>query len=232
MRRAALAFALLAGCGPIQRTASQHGEDLFASTSLGDEKLSFSCATCHEGAAPRQGVTLPGAPLRGATERPSYWGGAELDLLRSINHCLVDLMERDDGLAADDEEARALWGYLASLSDGTGEDPVPFTIPAVPVDPGAGDAQAGEGVYVAACAQCHGDAHSGAGRLTTRAPILPEDTLAQHPPPEYTDEERRYVFVQKTRHGAYYGYGGSMPPFSPEVLSDEALADLLAALGL
>jgi thiosulfate dehydrogenase len=40
------------------------------------------------------------------------------------------------------------------------------------------------------------------------------------------------VFVEKTRHGGFLGYGGTMPPFSLNVLSDEDLADLLTFLRL
>ncbi len=69
-------------------------------------------------------------------------------------------------------------------------------------------------------------------RLLPNAPILPEETLANHPSPDYTDEDRRLVFVEKTRHGGFLGYGGQMPLFSAEVLSDVDMADLLAYLGV
>jgi thiosulfate dehydrogenase len=231
-RRAGLALALLGAgaCGP--KTAIEHGEALFGDPALGDAKNEFTCATCHEGAAPKPDLLLPGAPMRGVAKRPSFWGGAEINLLPSLNHCLVDMMERDDGLAANDADAEALWAYLEALSQtDDGADAVPFTVPAVPAIPPAGSATAGEIVYDRACKQCHGALHTGDGRLGVFVPILPEQTLAEHPDPDYTDADRLFVFAQKTRHGSYYGYGGSMPPFSLEVLPDADLGDLLAAFG-
>ncbi len=48
-----------------------------------------SCATCHSGTSPipRTSRIFPGAPLAGVLERASYWGGAEVDLATSVNHC-------------------------------------------------------------------------------------------------------------------------------------------------
>jgi len=40
------------------------------------------------------------------------------------------------------------------------------------------------------------------------------------------------VFTEKIRHGLFLGYGGVMPPFSREVLSDQDVSDLLEALGV
>ena len=39
-----------------------------------------------------------------------------------------------------------------------------------------------------------------------------------------------FVFLEKTRHGGFLGYGGDMPPFSEEVLPDSVLADIVQAL--
>jgi mono/diheme cytochrome c family protein len=46
-----------------------------------------------------------------------------------------------------------------------------------------------------------------------------------------TPAELRLVFIGKARLGAFRG-GGSMPPFSREVLADEDLAGILAYLAL
>jgi thiosulfate dehydrogenase len=109
---------------------------------------------------------------------------------------------------------------------------VPFTVPVVIANVPAGNTSAGATTYAAACALCHGDAHTGNGRLVERAPVLPEDSIADHPSPEYTDAERRLVFIQKVRHGGFLGYSGQMPPLSMETLSDEDLGHVLAYLGL
>jgi thiosulfate dehydrogenase len=152
--------------------------------------------------------------------------------LPSLNHCVTYFMRREplDGAS---REARAIYAYLVSL-EGDAQDtaPVPFSVPFAPTDPGPGSAASGEAVYAAACASCHGAVSSGAGALVPEAPVLPGDTLASHPAPEYTPDEQRLVFVQKVRHGPFLGYGGAMPPLSPEVLPDAELAALLAYLGL
>lgn len=40
------------------------------------------------------------------------------------------------------------------------------------------------------------------------------------------------MFVQKVRHGGFLGYGGKMPPYSQEKLTDQDLGDLLELLGV
>jgi thiosulfate dehydrogenase len=126
-----------------------------------------------------------------------------------------------------------MYAYLDSISQsGKGTDAVAFT-PAVQIqDIPAGDATRGGAVYAQACRLCHGTARSGAGKLVERAPILPDQTVAGHPSPTYSPTDRRLVFIEKTRHGAFLGYGGEMPPFSMEKLSDEQLRDLLAYFNL
>ena len=83
-----------------------------------------------------------------------------------------------------------------------------------------------------ACGTCHGPAHTGKDRLVERAPVLPEQTLKEHPLGEYTADEQRLVFVEKARHGAFVSYSGSMPPLSLEALPDTDLADILQYLDL
>lgn len=237
-----LAAAALAGCADpdpvvVQGTAVEHGAALFKDASIaGGAYNQYACATCHATARPAPGASgplLPGAPLAGAPQRPSFWGGTEVDLLRSVNHCLYYFMLADASWSADDEAAEAIYAYLDSLP-ASAEDlaPVPFTVVSQIEDLPAGDASRGASIYDRACRSCHGAVHTGEGRLVARAPALPDRTLADHPLGEYTAEERRLVFIQKTRHGGFLGYGGQMPPFSREVLSDPDLSDLLSFLGV
>ena len=235
-----LAVSAAAGCDPepevvvVQASAVEHGEALFndpavAKTSFND----YACSTCHGESADPDGVVLPGAPLAGVTRRPSYWGGQEVDLLRAVNHCLYYFMLKDAPYTADDVEARAIYAYLESISgEGTSAEPAPFTVVGPVLDLPAGDAGRGAVVFNQACASCHGAPHTGEGRLVPRAPSLPEQTIMEHPPEEYTPLERRLVFVEKTRHGGFLGYGGQMPPFSIEKLPDSDLADLLSFFGV
>jgi thiosulfate dehydrogenase len=219
----------------VHGTAVDHGAALFSDPTIARTGFNaYSCATCHEAEAGDAGdAILPGAPLAGALQRPSYWGGQELDLLRSINACLYFFMLKDAPWTPDDVEARAMYAYLESLpGGGASAEPVAFTPVYALSDPPPGDGGRGGDIYRRACASCHGAAHSGAGRLVDRAPVLPEQTLEEHPLGDYTDAERRLVFVEKIRHGGFVGYGGQMPPFSSERLSDEDLGDLLMFFGV
>jgi len=233
------AFAL--GCGEpaptiVQGTAADHGKALFSdSTITGTSTNTFSCATCHSpaGVASAAGSKLAGAPLAGVTRRPSYWGGMEVDLLPSVNHCLYYFMLASEPWGAEDERAQALYAYLDALPSASADEAAwPFTVDVEIFALPNGDAEKGRALYGAACGSCHGEAKTGAGRSVPRAPALPDDTLAEHPLDKYTPDERRLVFVQKTRHGGFLGYGGQMPPFSTEVLSDEELGDILGYLGI
>jgi len=241
-RRLALSLSLLLGAGAcstetevvektVKGTAIEHGEALFSDEAASPSTLNaFSCATCHVAEPdPKDTRILSGAPLAGAVERPSFWGGQENDLLRSINACRYNFMEAQKPWTTEDEDARAMYAYLESLpKSDTG--PQPFTVVGTVLDLMPGDAGVGGKVYVAACQSCHGAAHTALGRLTERAPRLPEQAVLEHA--EYSFDEQRLVFIEKIRHGPFYGYGGSMPPFSKEVLPDEELAGLLAYMGL
>src|SRR5690242_15322649 len=92
-----VAAAALAGCADpdpviVQGTAAEHGAALFQDATIaGGGFNQYACATCHATARPAAGASGPvltGAPLAGVTQRPSFWGGTEVDLLRSVNHCL------------------------------------------------------------------------------------------------------------------------------------------------
>ncbi len=235
MRRAllaapiALASFAAAGCPgettTETRSAIEHGEVLFGLPQLspapGNE---LACADCHD-ASPQPYLT--GGALGGVTTRTSFWAGQETTLLGAINHCRYYFMLADTPWTGEEVEARAIYAYLESLpGDAT---PASFTIGAI-ADPGIGDAGRGKAVYEGACSTCHGAIGTGEGAKTPNATLLPDEFLAQHA--EYTPLDRRLTFVQKTRHGTFFGYGGQMPPFSLEVLPDADVADLIAYLGL
>lgn len=235
--------AALAGCSSdpeptvVHRTAAEYGAALFRDPTIaGSSVNAYACSTCHATTAEAQGdAILPGAPLAGVTARPSYWGGQEMDLLRSINHCLYYFMLKDEPWTADDVEARAMYAYLESLSQnttGSAAEAQPFTVAYLVEDVPGGDAQKGADLYDRSCASCHGDAHNGAGRLVQWAPVLPEQVFDEHPSSQYTPLDRRLVFIEKTRHGGFVLYGGQMPPFSYERLSDEDLGAVLSYLGV
>lgn len=216
------------------RTAAERGAALFVSPSLSEAAFNaFSCALCHEAAPSGDSTIRPGAPLAGVVDRPSYWGGAELDLLRAVNHCLSSFMLHDEPWSGSEPEAEDLYAYLLSLPAGeTGAEAVPFEVVAAVTDPPWESAAAGAEVYARACERCHGAIHTGEGRLADDIAVLPDDTLLDHPLGEYNLIERRLVFVEKVRHGRFLGYGGRMPPFSREKLSDRELGDLLQFFGL
>lgn len=229
--RVALALELT-GCvrrvSPVERGAELAASPAFAHTT----NNAFACTTCH---APRPGDMreriLPGAVLAGVTRRPSYWGGAFVDLRDAVDVCYRQFM-RGGELDANSEEAIALWAYLDSLASepGAQTDAVPFTVERTVSAPGIGDALRGAELYARACAYCHGAPHTGEGRLGEAA-VLPNDTEAEHTGAMgYTREELPVIFVEKVRHGSFLGLAGSMPPFSREVLPDQDLADIIAYL--
>jgi thiosulfate dehydrogenase len=234
------AAALLAAACPsdppiITKTAAEHGQALFSDPQIsGTSYDQMSCSTCHDIHEGDSNLLKTGAPLAGALERPTYWGGQEDTLLGSINACLYYHMLANDPWLGNEEDAQAIYAYLES-EEATATDEekqaVPFTIGPVAV-PGSGDPKHGGDLYTKTCVTCHGVKGTAFGRLIDTAPELPDQTLAAHPAPDYTDSDRRLVFVEKTRHGGFLGYGGQMPPFSEEVLSDQDLADILAYLGV
>lgn len=236
-----LAAALASGCSGeppptvIHGTAVDHGMAIFQDPTIsGTELNTYSCATCHSAEGiPETDIILPGGSLTGVTRRPYYWGGQEVDLIRAVNACLYYFMLEDTPWTAEDEQARALYAYLDSISQGSeGTGPAEFTVVVSIADLPPGSASRGEETYRRACASCHGSRHAGAGKLVDRAPTLPDQTLEDHPLGEYTADERRMVFVEKARHGAFLAYTGTMPPFSLEALPDEDLADILSYLDL
>jgi thiosulfate dehydrogenase len=209
-------------------TPVERGRELFVSRELSPSQLNnYSCAVCHLSQPIENPFIRPGATLAGATERPSFWGGQENDLLRSINACRSYFMVAPEPLTPDQADAQALYAFLESLEPGD-PNPVPFTIVREIEPIPRGDLARGTLLYTQACGYCHGAMHTGVGRLSDRVPVLPEDTVAEHF--DYTPRVLRLVFIEKVRHGLFLGYGGDMPPFSTEVLSDQDLSDILEAL--
>lgn len=228
-----------ASCGP--QPGAERGAELF-----GDPRLSPSpsnrvaCSTCHavipDGDAASQASFDPGFTLYRAYARPRLFCGGLDTLLDAVNLCLTEFM-RAEPLKPDDKNGLALLAYLRTLgadSSGPGnasesvrscalvKDIDARYLASIPV----GDAGRGAVVFERACRRCHGEARSGEGRLTVGTPIVPDDTLREH------GTMARAFVVEKVRHGKFFGVGGTMPPYAPEVLSDAALGDLLSFLGL
>jgi len=207
------------------------GQELFQSRSLSPSHINlYTCATCHDATEAASEQVKTGAVLAGATLRPSFWGGQSNDLLGAIDECLSNFMGASEPLRPDEPDAVALYQYLTSLEPGNTE-PVPFTTVRIIDDPlDRGDAVNGAVLYDRACGYCHGGISTATGRLGERVPLLPEQGVAEHE--GYSPRLLRLVFIEKVRHGKFFGYGGDMPPFSLEVLSDAELADILEALAL
>jgi thiosulfate dehydrogenase len=230
---ALLCGCLLSACSATpEPSAVEQGRQLFESKALSRYPLNdYKCVTCHDTEASTPPSKKSGGALSGVTLRSRFWGGQEADLLGSINACRNYFMGDNQPLAASDEHARLLYAYLESLEPGD-EKPIPFTI-VTGIEPLArGDEGNGQVLYAQACLHCHGGAHDGRGRLSERIPILPEDTLADPEHAAYSPRVQRLVFTEKIRHGLFLGYGGVMPPFSAEVLSDAEVSDVLEALGV
>jgi len=226
-----LAAALLAvGCGPTP--AAEYGEELFNDPKLSESQYNtFSCATCHATTAtPEPGKLYAGHSLYNAASRPTWWGGYETRLLDAVNFCYTAFMRGVTPLAPEDPKSRALYEYLASISPDAEAPALPFTIVRDITDVPRGSAEWGADVYKAACQDCHGEAHTGQGRKTELAPVLPEVT--QDYGTLFPGISPGVVFIEKVRHGRFFGVGGNMPPYSREALSDKDLGALLAYLGL
>lgn len=230
----ASAVALATGCGQV--IARDVGRQLFADTKLSTSPFNvFSCGTCHQvgststvsdGGA-HSGRIDPGYDLFDVVHRPSWWGGYETSLLDSINYCLVEFMG-GRALLASDVPARELYEYLNQNSPDNPARALPLTVVrnVDPLQMLTGDSNRGQDVYQRACQRCHGAPHTGAGRLSSRESIIPEDTLAVFP------TNARAVVVEKIRHGKFFNIGGTMPLYSLEAISDQEIADTLAYLGL
>ncbi|NOK35627.1 c-type cytochrome [Corallococcus exercitus] len=231
---AALLVGVLAGCGgeAEPRAAADFGEELFQDARLSESTFNrFSCATCH--------VTTPEAPagrmdsghsLYNVAARPGWWGGYETHLLDAVNFCYVNFMRGVTKLEAEDPRSRALYEYLSRISPDAQAPALPFTVVKDIQDVPRGEVARGEAVYRAACQSCHGATHTGEGRLTELASLLPEVT--QDYDRLFPGIPHAQVVIEKVRHGQFFGVGGNMPPYSTEALSDADLGALLTYLGL
>jgi len=229
---AVLGACLVAACGDDPVTAAEYGEQLFQDSRLSSSQFnSFSCATCHATTPTSEdGRIYAGYTLYGSAHRGSWWGGYETNLLDAVNFCYVSFMRGVEKLPADSPQSRALYEYLVSISPDTNAQPLPYTVVKDITEVARGDATRGQAVYAAACQECHGAPHTGEGRLTDSASLLPEvtedyATVFPGVPPSL-------VFIEKVRHGQFFHIGGNMPPYSKEALSDEDLGALLTFMGL
>lgn len=234
MKAGWMAVVLLAvGCGPTP--AAEYGAELFRDPKLSQSQYNtFSCATCHTTdattPAPPQGKLYAGLSLYGVASRPHWWGGYETNLLDAVNFCYSAFMRGVTPLAPDDPKSRALYEYLASLGPDASAPAQPFTLVKDITDVPRGDAGWGADVYRAACQDCHGETHTGKGSLTKLAPVLPE--VSQEYGSLFPGTPPGLVFIEKVRHGRFFGISGNMPLYSREALSDKDLGALLAYLGL
>ncbi len=235
MRRALIAaLALLAACSG-EKTGVQYGEELFGSSDgfSASPMNPFSCADCHRTSAePEAGDDriVPGAPLFGVAARQRWWGGQSLSLADAVDTCVVYFM-RGQPLDETSDKARALHEYLQSITPaGSPTDVLPMTVvenvKAIPL----GDVTRGADLYRRACQYCHGDVHTGDGNILKRKVILPD--VANDYNRLFPNVPHGLVVTEVTRHGRFFGVGGTMPFFTTELLSDEQLGDILAYLGL
>lgn len=222
------------GCGgedgPV--TAAEYGERLFNDARLSESAFnSFSCATCHATTpTPPAGRLDSGYTLYDSAFRKSWWGGYETRLLDAVNFCYVNFMRGVAPLTEDAPQSRALYEYLVSISPNRDAAPLPFTVVKDITPVPGGDKARGQEVYRAACQGCHGEPHTGAGRLTELASVLPE--VAADYGELFPGVPPSLVFIEKVRHGQFFGVGGNMPLYSREALSDADLGALLTFLEL
>jgi thiosulfate dehydrogenase len=243
----AIVLVALLGCGDDTVAAATVGARLVADPSLSTSPLNaFACSTCHPvvvGAPPAAdagrhvGPIYPGANLYDVVHRPSWWGGDKTQLLDAVNYCLAEFMGGAE-LAADEPRARALYEYLVAISPDAPAPAWPLTVVKNVTALGglAAGADAGRGadVWARGCAGCHGEPHTGAGKLGDKTSVVPEDSLNGPVCAPVADRRgcARAVVVEKVRHGKFFNIGGTMPPYSLEALGDDELADVLAYVGL
>lgn len=221
---------LLASCGP--EAAVERGKTLVSSPRLSPSPSNvFACTTCHSVSPTAGGKAedriLPGHTLHGAYARPTFWGGGYNSLLDAVNLCFVEFM-RGERFSEQDEKGRALLAYLVSIAS-----PPQGALPCTTVkDIDAnylaslpkGTPSRGETTYQRACAYCHGEIHSGKGRLGTKISILPDETITNF------GAQARAIVAEKVRHGKFFGVAGNMPLYCTEMLSDADLGDILSYL--
>jgi thiosulfate dehydrogenase len=229
---------LVAGCSSDpeieRRPASERGKALFEDAKASNSSLNvFTCATCHRAESRADDTRiLPGYDLGGAVDRPTFWGGQRNDLLAAINDCRYFFMNATVAWTTNDEDAKAMYAYLASVPK-TQTNALPFSVVQVAKDVPAGDRGRGEQVFDASCRSCHGAAHTGRGRVRSGIPLLPEESVDYLNKTYAFDKTQvRVTFVEKIRHGGFLGVFGNMPLYSLEAMSDADLSALLTFLDL
>ncbi|HEX9100947.1 MAG TPA: c-type cytochrome [Polyangia bacterium] len=225
MARALVAVLLIAGCG--SRSALDYGRAEFSDATVSTAASNpFKCSTCHEVGATTS-KSLPGYTMFDAAVRQAWWGGTVTTLLDATNQCVTQFM-RGKALAADDEKGRAIFVYLESLAPDASAATMPLTVTQNIVDVPSGDAVHGKMWWDQGCGNCHGAPHTGAGRISDAASLVPDDSIAAHG--TSATMGARPVVIEKVRHGKFFNVGGNMPLFSLEALSDAQLGDILAYL--
>jgi len=221
-----LALLSTVSCAPTP--AVEVGRTLFADPRLSRSAFNtVSCATCHDdGRGEGEERILAGHTLTDTVFRPSWWGGAAPSLKDAVDHCLVFFM-REAPMEATAPASRALYEYLLSISPERPAPALPLTVVENVADLPRGNPARGERIYQAACADCHGAAFTGAGRLSDLMSVVPGDSVDFA---EQSGFPLTTVIVEKVRHGPFFGVGGTMPPFSVEALSDDDLGALLGYL--
>ena len=235
--RAAIGAALVAlgtwlgdGCddGPEVISAVARGRQLFADPRLSNSAFNaYACATCHASTDPAGAAPPIAVSLFGVVDRASWWGGKITTLYDAVDFCWVYFMRGHPALASGSDDARALFEYLASLGDGTPRTTAPLTVVETIAPIARGDATRGAATFARSCAGCHGAPHTGRGRISEDAAIVPDDSDEFAAANGFDPE---LVVIEKVRHGSFFGISGTMPLFTREALSDEALGDLLAFL--
>ena len=150
--------------------------------------------------------------------------------MQAVDFCYVYFMRGFPSLDPQDDDARALYEWLKTLSTGAPLPTRPMTIVEGTYDPSAtlaGDPDAGREVFDRSCRGCHGSPSTGEGRLGSNVSIVPDSSV------EFARENNvplRLVLAEKVRHGQFFGVGGNMPLWPLERMSDQSLADLLEYL--
>lgn len=228
---AATAAVAIAACGGEVVPAAEFGAQIFADSRLAENPdNAYSCATCHATTAdPDPGRIYPGHTLYDSAFRASWWGGYEAEYLRAVNFCFTSFMGAPEELTSDDPKARALYEYLASISPDRPMPARPLTFTKYVLSIQPGDPVRGEQVYAAACASCHGELGTGVGQLSKDIPKLPAaiDAVAK----KFPSTPPSILVIEKVRHGQFWGVGGTSPPFSLNMMSNEDLGALLGFLG-
>ncbi|HEX8951849.1 MAG TPA: cytochrome C oxidase Cbb3, partial [Polyangia bacterium] len=175
MARALVAVLLVAGCGA--RSALDYGRAEFSDATVSTAASNpFKCSTCHEIGATTS-KSLPGYTMFDAAVRQAWWGGTVTTLLDATNQCVTQFM-RGKALTADDEKGRAIFVYLESLAPDASAPTQSLTVTQNIVDVPSGDAVRGKMWWDQGCGNCHGAPHTGAGRISDAASLVPDDSIA------------------------------------------------------